>query len=662
VIAFDLTREHLEELLSSQKFRRTPKLSKLLRRLVEPTLAGATDPIKEQVLGFEIFDRPTDWDPKTDSIVRVHVNRLRLLLASYYADQDPPPPVRFLIPKGSYAVQCVPPPHSRSFQQLRHANHLGQEILTPASASSFHCVPKLRNIRLQRLTYERGEVTNAAFCPDGESVLYSARWKGEPVSMYSHRIGQKYSRPLGLPPGEVRDVSATGQVLFTLGEGSIGTLAQTELSGGPWREIVDDVFDAIWLPDNRSIAAARLENGAMQLELPLGNPIHCLSGKQKGIRLSIDSAGERVAFIENSRGPLDCCIAEASGKVQRISKDWRMTGSILWLSSDRLLLSGARRGLAAIHTLDLDGDEEPFYPTPDPWDLHDCTRTGRILASRVDSRLHVAFRTSSMQAEAHVLSLVNTRLVGLTPNAQFAVLMDLLGDGVARNSPILLAALPTGQPVQIAEGYYPQLAPDGKAVICLERTNAGNTIVVTPIPSGVSRRYRIEHADRCHAAEFCGSTERFLVHMQNDDGDLRSHVLDPQLGRLFPVPGQRYITLIAPNGIWGVVPGGSELRLASLETGEIRSICRLRNGWSPVRWTFTGNEIFVFEPGEDYATGNVVRINIHTGEQNPWFTLHPIDIVGVYLLGWLDITPDGRSYAYTYQQDLSDLYILDGLI
>ena len=39
-----------------------------------------------------------------------------------------------------------------------------------------------------------------------------------------------------------------------------------------------------------------------------------------------------------------------------------------------------------------------------------------------------------------------------------------------------------------------------------------------------------------------------------------------------------------------------------------------------------------------------------------------LQMPGVYLLRWLDITPDGRSYAYNYQQDLCDLYVLDGLI
>jgi eukaryotic-like serine/threonine-protein kinase len=660
--ALELRREHLEELLRSESFERSAKLSRLLRRLVEPTLAGASQPIKEQILGIEVFERPTDWDPQTDSIVRVHVNRLRLTLRSYYADQNPPPPVRFEIPKGSYTARCVLTSVGDSASShVRSTIASKQERFSDRAPLPQCAGPGLHEIRLQRLTYERGDLTNAAFSPDGESVVYSARWQGEPVSIYSQRIGQKYSRPLGLPSGKLRDVSATGQLLFTMGEGSIGTLAQAGLSGGPWREIVGSVSDAVWLPDNKSIAAARLEDGSMRVELPLGNPIHHFASNQTDIRLSVDPSGQRVAFVDSSLARLDFCTADVSRAVQRISKGWRVAGGIIWLSSDRLLISGARRGVAAVYSLDLQGTEESIYPTPTTWNLYDRSRDGRVLASCVDSRLHVAFRTLSMQSEERMSSLVNTRLVGLTPDAKFAVLMDLLGDGVARNSPILLTALPTGHPVQVAEGCYPQLAPDGHAVLCLERTQSETILVVTPIPSGLPRRFPLESGRRYHSAEFGDTTDRFIVHLINDDGSLQSHVLGAQSGRLTPIPGTRYITQVAPNGSWGVVPGGSELRISHLETGEIRSICSLRAGWSPVRWSTHGTEIFVFEPSDDCATGNVSRINIQTGEQNSWFSLRPADSVGAYLLRWLDVTPDGRSYAYTYQQDLSDLYILDGL-
>ena len=664
--ATELSRAHLEDLLRSKTFQRSAKLSQLLRRLVEPALEGAPRPIKEQILGIEVFDRPTDWDPQTDSIVRVHVNRLRLTLRSYYADQNPLPAVRFEIPKGSYIARCVLTSAElpvASQHLLRHTTIVSERekgsALVPASERAQPAC--LCDIRLQRLTYERGDLTNAAFCPDGESIVYSARWRGGPVSMYSQRIGQKHSRPLGLPPGKLRDVSATGQLLFTLGESATGVLAQAGLSGGPYRKIVDGVSDAVWLPDNRSIAAARFEGGSMQVELPLGNPIHRMGSDQTDIRLSLDETGEHLAFVDTSLGRVDFCIAKTSGAVQRISKGWRVTGGILWLSPDRLMLSGARRGAAAVYAVDLHGAEESIYPTPIAWNLYDRSPGGRVLASCVDSRLHVAFRTTSMQSEERMSSLVNTRLVGLTPDSKYAVLMDLLSHGMDRNSPILLVDLPDGEPVQVAEGYYPQLSPDGTSVICLERTQSETVIVVTPIPSGLPRRYSLDTGGKYHSAEFGGTPDRFIVHLIDDDCGLHSHVLNIQSGRLSPVPGKRYITHVAPYTDWGVVPGGSELRITHLGTGEMRNICSLRTGWSPVRWTSNGQELFVFEPGNDFATGNLSRINIQSGEQNPWLTLHPSDNVGAYLLKWLDVTPDGRSYAYTYQQDLSDLYILDGL-
>lgn len=438
-------------------------------------------------------------------------------------------------------------------------------------------------------------------------------------------------------------------------------LAQAELSGGPCREIVDGVSDAVWLPDNRNLAAARLEDGSMRIELPLGNPIHYLPGNQRDIRLKVDQTGQRVAFIDRSLQRVDFCVSGATGRVQRISKGWRHTGGFLWLSQDRLLVSGARRGASAIYSVDLQGAEDAIYPTPMTWDLHDRSSSGRVLASFVDSRLHVAFRTSSMHCEARLPRLVNTRLVGLTPDAKFAVLRDLLGDGAERNSPILLVMLPDGEPVQIAAGYYPQLSPDGKAVICLERTQSETLIVVTPIPLGLPQRFPLDGGRKCHSAEFAGGVNRFLIHSLDELGGLRTKVLDAQSGRSSAIPGEHYITLVSPSGKWGVVPGRPEFRIAHLETGEIRNICHLSPGWSPIRWSSSGNEIFVFEPGDDFATGNLSRISILTGEREPWLALHPADRVGVHLLSWLDVTPDGRSYAYTYQQDLSDLYVLDGL-
>ena len=103
----ELIGEHLEEVLSSTAFQDSAKLSQLLRYLVEATLTGSSDPIKEQVLGIEVFERPSDWDPQIESIVRVEVKRLREMLTLYYHRENPLTPVRFEVPIGSYKALCV---------------------------------------------------------------------------------------------------------------------------------------------------------------------------------------------------------------------------------------------------------------------------------------------------------------------------------------------------------------------------------------------------------------------------------------------------------------------------------------------------------------------------------------------------------------------------
>lgn len=59
-------------------------MRRFLRIAVERTLDGATDQLKEFALGHDVFDRGEDYDPRTDSIVRVEARRLRKKLKAYY--------------------------------------------------------------------------------------------------------------------------------------------------------------------------------------------------------------------------------------------------------------------------------------------------------------------------------------------------------------------------------------------------------------------------------------------------------------------------------------------------------------------------------------------------------------------------------------------------
>src|SRR5688500_14338259 len=114
-------RAQLERILASPGFANAGRLSRFLRFVVERTLDGEGDQLKEYRLGTEVFDRPSDYDPRLDSIVRVEARRLRSKLAEYYEGPGRADPIAIRVDKGSYTaaferttpepfVAALPPP------------------------------------------------------------------------------------------------------------------------------------------------------------------------------------------------------------------------------------------------------------------------------------------------------------------------------------------------------------------------------------------------------------------------------------------------------------------------------------------------------------------------------------------------------------------------
>src|SRR5437868_6912923 len=74
----------LDRMLASDLFRRS-RSGTLLRFLVEATLVGRADELKEYTLGAEGLGRGPSFDPAADPIARVEASRLRDRLTLYYA-------------------------------------------------------------------------------------------------------------------------------------------------------------------------------------------------------------------------------------------------------------------------------------------------------------------------------------------------------------------------------------------------------------------------------------------------------------------------------------------------------------------------------------------------------------------------------------------------
>jgi len=96
----DAIRAQLARIVASPGFVTAGRLAPFLTFLVERTLAG--EPLKESVVGVEVFGRPADYDARLDPIVRVEARRLRSRLAEYYEGAGADDTVVIDLPKGTY--------------------------------------------------------------------------------------------------------------------------------------------------------------------------------------------------------------------------------------------------------------------------------------------------------------------------------------------------------------------------------------------------------------------------------------------------------------------------------------------------------------------------------------------------------------------------------
>ena len=95
-------RDQLSRILASEIFNDSPRMARFLRFTVEETLRGNGAQLKETVIGTQVFDRSTGYDPRLDPIVRVEARRLRAKLGAYYEGSGKHDDLLFELPKGRY--------------------------------------------------------------------------------------------------------------------------------------------------------------------------------------------------------------------------------------------------------------------------------------------------------------------------------------------------------------------------------------------------------------------------------------------------------------------------------------------------------------------------------------------------------------------------------
>src|SRR5208282_4300382 len=97
----------LEAVLASPHFCNSKRYPTLLQHIVENTLAGNLDQLKERTLGVEVFERPPTYDTNTDTVVRYTAGEVRKRLLLYYSEHASSSGIRISLPAGSYVAEFL---------------------------------------------------------------------------------------------------------------------------------------------------------------------------------------------------------------------------------------------------------------------------------------------------------------------------------------------------------------------------------------------------------------------------------------------------------------------------------------------------------------------------------------------------------------------------
>src|ERR1700674_1739668 len=349
---------------------------------------------------------------------------------------------------------------------------------------------KPSNPSYKRLTFRRGTVYGARFAPDGQTVVYTAAWEGQPARIFATRAGSIESRSLQLPDARVLAVSATGELAITIGHETVwtpaGTLARVPLEGGAPRELLENVSLADWSPDGRDLAVVHKVAGKDRLEFPIGKVLYEPAPGTGSVRFS--PRGDRLAVSE---GDLTILTVDVSGKAKTLSKGWGNIGNVAWRPDGGEIWFGAQRGSErfAVYGVTPSGRERLVRREAGGIYLHDIARDGRVLLNDYFWHASLAALTAGEDAERELSWMDRPNVYAISKDGR-TVVFDEWGEGGGDNGAIYIRPIDGSPAVRLGEGVGMGISPDGHWVLSQPSQWYSETLTLLPMGPGQPKPLR----------------------------------------------------------------------------------------------------------------------------------------------------------------------------
>ncbi|HPC84317.1 MAG TPA: protein kinase [Thermoanaerobaculaceae bacterium] len=518
-----------------------------------------------------------------------------------------------------------------------------------------------------QLTFRRGSVSAARFGRGGPTVYYTASWSGEAPELFAVEPSSPESRSLGLSRVRLQATSPGELAVILLGGGA-STLARVQLGSSAPREVLENVLEADWTGDGSKILIDRAEGEKELIEFPPGKVLYETTSWVSHPRIS--PRGDLVAFLDHpvpndSRG--DVVIVDARGVKRVLSAGWNDVYGLAWGPGGReVYFTAARSGSAMdLYAVSLSGTTRLLLRVAGRLVLQDVAPDGRVLVTHELSRFELLLRARGQSRERDFSWHDHSVACDLGADGS-TLLFGESGGGGGQAYSVYLRRIDGGAPVRLGDGQPTGLSPDGKWVLSIEHgveprlvmlpTGAGQPVI---LPRGGITQYRwawwLPDGKRVVVEGAEAHKERRLFIQDLPAGEPRpltpQGTSAPRSNAILPDGSAVTATCNAPRPTWCLYPLGG---------GQPRPIPGLQPREQPIRWSADGQAVFVVA-AQSRSTAQITRLEVATGEREPWCEIGPADPSGVGGIRDVFITPDGSVYAYHYRRVLGELLLVEGL-
>ena len=529
----------------------------------------------------------------------------------------------------------------------------------------------------RQLTFRRGSIRSARFAPDGQTILYSAAWQGNPMDVFTARPEAPESRSMGLGHTQLMSVSSNSEMAVLLSSKSIGTwvtlgtLARAPLAGGAPREILEQVQWADWAPDGNNLAVVRDFGGRNRLEFPIGNALYETGGWIGHPRLSPD--GKLIAFLDHPNQGDDAgtlAIVDLKGNKKVLTGEWYTAQGLAWSPDGKeIWFTASKSGTdRTLYAITLAGKQRMVLRLPGALMLLDIAKDGRVLLMRASWRRELRGVISGDEKERDLSWLDYSYPAGLSDDGK-TLLFDEEGGGgaldysksVGLSYAVYLRKTEGTAAILLGEGGAVALSPDGKWSIAQTQSSPSQLKL---LPTGAGEARDLTNDDVNHSwAHFFPDGKRILFAGNEPGKGVKLYVLDITSGKSHAISqeGVNGISfIISPDSQWvaGIGPDQKGY-LYPVAGGEPRVIPGMNAGEQPITFSTDSRSLYIYQPGELPTLVN--RLDLQTGNRTLWRQLMPSDPAGVENIGPILLTPDAKTCVFGYHRMLADLYLVEGL-